>query len=56
MKTGDLVTLSDHCALFQNQKILKIVKRVDKKNNWLFVFGCETPYQMNLWRVVSESR
>jgi len=55
MKTGDLVISNDLYALFQ-KSTLKIVKRVEKKNNWVFLFGCETPYQMQLWRVISESR
>ena len=53
MKTGDLVILKDLYTIFQ-KPTLRIVKRVEKRNNWVYLFGCETPYQMSLWRVISE--
>ena len=55
MKTGDLVISKDLYALFQEPTI-KIVERIEKKNNWVFLFGCKTPYQMHLWKIISESR
>ena len=59
MKTGDIIRLRDD---FGEQKIHSdmfrpyIVRRVEKKNNWVFVFGKDGPLSMYLMEVISESR
>jgi len=58
MKTGDIIRLRDY---FAEQKMHPdmfrpyIVRRVEKKNNWVFVFGKQGPLSMYLMEVISES-
>jgi len=33
-----------------------IVHRVEYKNDWVFIYGCDVPLQMRLLEVISESR
>tara|TARA_B100000073_G_C23600615_1_gene520262 strand:- start:415 stop:606 length:192 start_codon:yes stop_codon:yes gene_type:complete len=58
MKTGDIIRLRDdlvqegwHTDMYRPY----IVKRVEKKNNWVFVFGNDGPLSMTLMEVISES-
>ena len=59
MKTGDIIRLRDD---FAEQKMHPdmfrpyIVRRAEKENNWVFVFGKQGPLSMNLMEVISESR
>lgn len=59
MKTGDIIRLrSDivqegwHTDMFRPH----IVRRVEKKNDWVFVFGHTGPLSMHIMEVISESR
>ncbi len=59
MKTGDIIRLRDdllqegwHTDMYRPH----IVRRVEEKNNWVFVFGHDGPLAMYLMEVVSESR
>tara|TARA_B100001094_G_scaffold168119_1_gene162601 strand:+ start:726 stop:920 length:195 start_codon:yes stop_codon:yes gene_type:complete len=59
MKTGDIIRLSDDFAqmeVYPDMFKLYIVRRVEKKNNWVFVFGKQGPLSMALMEVISESR
>ena len=59
MKTGDIIRLTDDFAqmdVYPDMFKLYIVRRVEKKNNWVFVFGKQGPLSMNLMEVISESR
>ena len=59
MKTGDIIRLVDDFAqmdVYPDMFKLYIVRRVEKKNNWVFVFGKQGPLSMNLMEVISESR
>ena len=59
MKIGDIIRLRDD---FAEQKMHPdmfrpyIVRRVEKKNNWVFVVGKDGPLSMYVMEVVSESR
>ena len=59
MKTGDIIRLRDelvqegwHTDMYRPY----IVRRVEKKNEWVFVFGHDGPLSMALMEVISESR
>ena len=59
MKTGDIIRLRDdllqegwHTDMYRPY----IVRRVEKKNDWVFVFGHDGPLSMALMEVISESR
>jgi len=59
MKTGDIIRLRKdllqegwHTDMYRPH----IVRRVEKKNEWVFVFGHDGPLSMYLMEVVSESR
>ena len=59
MKTGDIIRLVDDFAqmdVYPDMFKLYIVRRVEKKNNWVFVFGRQGPLSMTLMEVISESR
>ncbi len=59
MKTGDIIRLTDDFAqmdVYPDMFKLYIVRRVEKKNNWVFVFGKKGPLSMSLMEVISESR
>ena len=59
MKTGDIIRLVDDFAqmeVYPDMFKLYIVRRVEKKNNWVFVFGKKGPLSMSLMEVISESR
>lgn len=59
MKTGDIIRLVDDFAqmdVYPDMFKLYIVRRVEKKNNWVFVFGKKGPLSMTLMEVISESR
>ena len=59
MKTGDIIRLVDDFAqmdVYPDMFKLYIVRRVEKKNNWVFVFGRPGPLSMTLMEVISESR
>ena len=59
MKTGDIIRLSDDFAerlMHPDMFRPYIVRRVEKKNNWVFVFGKQGPLSMTLMEVISESR
>ena len=59
MKTGDIIRLIDDFAqmgVYPDMFKLYIVRRVEKKNNWVFVFGKKGPLSMSLMEVISESR
>ena len=59
MKTGDIIRLVDDFAqmeVYPDMFKLYIVRRVEKENNWVFVFGKQGPLSMNLMEVISESR
>ena len=58
MKIGDIIRLTDDCAqmeVYPDMFKLYIVRRVEKKNNWVFVFGKKGPLSMSLMEVISES-
>ncbi len=59
MKTGDIIRLVDDFAqmdVYPDMFKLYIVRRVEEKNNWVFVFGKKGPLSMSLMEVISESR
>ena len=59
MKIGDIIRLTDDFAqmeVYPDMFKLYIVRRVEKKNNWVFVFGKQGPLSMALMKVISESR
>ena len=59
MKTGDIIRLSDDFAKrLMHPDMLRpyIVRRVEKKNEWVFVFGHDGPLSMALMEVISETR
>ena len=56
MKRGDLVCYHSFIieqGLAEKSQIY-LVRRVEEKNNWVFLFGQEIPIQMSLMVVVSE--
>tara|TARA_R100000152_G_C6767599_1_gene192859 strand:+ start:884 stop:1075 length:192 start_codon:yes stop_codon:yes gene_type:complete len=58
MKIGDIIRLTDDFAqmeVYPDMFKLYIVRRVEKKNNWVFVFGKKGPLSMSLMEVISES-
>ena len=57
MKKGDLVTYKRELRTFgvRHEEIF-VVRRVELKNNWLFIYNNEIPFQMNLFEVISEGR
>lgn len=56
MKVGDLIKYKDAYSDFLTAGKTYLVKRVEPKNDWVFVYGTEVPIQMSLMGVVSESR
>ncbi len=59
MKIGDIIRLTDDFAqmeVYPDMFKPYIVRRVEKKNNWVFVFGKKGPLSMTLMEVISESR
>ena len=57
MKRGDLVCYHNFIieqGLAEKSQIY-LVRRVEEKNNWVFLFGQEIPIQMSLMVVISES-
>ena len=59
MKTGDIIRLCDdfnQLEAYPDMFKLYIVRRVEEKNNWVFVFGKKGPLSMTLMEVISESR
>ena len=55
MKVGDLVRYKEEVRHLASDGVY-IVERVESNNCWVFLFGYETPIQMNLMEVISESR
>ena len=56
MKRGDLVCYHSFIieqGLAEKSQIY-LVRRVEEKNNWVFLFGQEIPIQMSLMVVISE--
>ena len=59
MKIGDIIRLRDDFKihnLHPNMFKPYIVRKVEKKNDWVFVFGKSGPVSMSLMEVISESR
>lgn len=58
MKVGDLVRYKEHVRRLVPLPVpgVYLVERVESNNCWVFLFGYETPIQMNLMEVISESR
>ena len=57
MKKGDLIRYHNFIieqGLAEESQVY-LVRRVEKKNNWVYVFGQEIPIQMSLMVVISES-
>jgi len=55
VKVGDLVRYKEDVRRLGVDGVY-IVERVEGNNCWVFLFGYETPIQMNLMEVISESR
>ena len=56
MKNGDLIKHKDCFSHFLTAGKLYLVRRVEPKNNWVFVYGVELPIQRSIMEVISESR
>ena len=57
MKRGDLVRYHDQIIEqgLADKSQIYLVRRVEEKNNWVYVFGQDVPIQMSLMVVISES-
>lgn len=57
MKRGDIIRY--HSFVIEqglaDKSQIYLVRRVEEKNSWVFVFGQEIPIQMSLMVVISES-
>ena len=60
MKVGDLVkykpTVFHSMPGVAINRAIYIVRWVEKKSDWVCVFGIEPPLQMSMMEVISESR
>jgi len=56
MKKGDLVRYKKEFLTLGVIHKIFVVRRVELKNNWLFVYNNEMPFQISLFEVVSEGR
>ncbi len=56
MKTGDLVRYKDRGHVSKCKNNIFVVRRVELKNQWLFLYNYEIPFQISLFEVLSESR
>ena len=55
MKQGDLVRYKDVVSQLFGLDGIYIVRRVELKSDWVFVYGVEVPIQIKVMEVVSEA-